>query len=160
MTVKRAGRVLAALAAIILCLSAFAASEESGGTAPEPYAFDIPESFAGSLLAAMGYAYADCYVVCTALQRVYIIPMTGEGDLTLNQGNGVSNTFHVTRDSVYMSSSTCENQDCVEEGTVTADNKGERLLGNMIICLPHSVTLELYTYEELEAILEASARQR
>ena len=154
MTAKRFGRFLLALAALAACLFAPAAAE--GGAQTEPYRFETPASFGDSVLAKLGYAYADCYVVCTVGERVYIVPMTAEGDLTLNQGNGVSNTFHVTRDSVVMTSATCENQDCVQEGAVTAENRGKRVLGNMIVCLPHGVTLELYTYEELEALLEAA----
>lgn len=154
MTAKRFGRFLLALAALAACLFAPAAAE--GGAETEPYRFETPASFGDSVLAKLGYAYADCYVVCTVGERVYIVPMTAEGDLTLNQGNGVSNTFHVTRDSVVMTSATCENQDCVREGAVTAENRGKRVLGNMIVCLPHGVTLELYTYEELEALLEAA----
>ena len=52
-----------------------------------------------------------------------------------------------------MKSSTCDNQDCVKQGVVTLENMEERLLGNMIICLPNQVTLSLYTTEELLALL-------
>ena len=32
---------------------------------------------------------------------------------------------------------------------MTLENKGERILGNMIICLPNQVTLQLYSRDEL-----------
>lgn len=58
-----------------------------------------------------------------------------------------------------MESSTCENQDCVEQGTVTFDNLNSRILGRFIICLPNYVTLELFTPEETATILAAGREQ-
>jgi hypothetical protein len=52
-----------------------------------------------------------------------------------------------------MKSSTCDNQDCVLQGTVSLENKYERVLGNMIICLPNEITLELFTPQELVQVL-------
>ena len=52
-----------------------------------------------------------------------------------------------------MKSSPCDNQDCVKQGEVTLANKDERILSNMIICLPNQVVLELYTPEELLELL-------
>ena len=81
----------------------------------------------------------------------YVYPLrqiTGEGKETVNM-------IHVTPDGVYMESSTCDNQNCVQEGIVTLENRTERILGNMIICLPNQVTLELYSAEELFAAASA-----
>lgn len=84
------------------------------------------------------------------------VPLTGEGDHTIRQQGGeVENIVHVTVDSIAMASSSCDNQDCVQQGTVTLDNRNSRLLGNMIICLPNQVMLELITAEEaLEMMTE------
>ncbi len=151
---------LACLAALLVLFNAAGAEETAQPEpTPVPYEFEIPASYEGSYLEKMGYPYADCYVLCTVGEHTYIVPITAEGDLTLDQGSGVINTFHVARDSVYMASSTCDNQDCVQEGIVTVENKDLRLLGNMIVCLPHGMTLELYTFDELEALLEASFLQ-
>lgn len=76
------------------------------------------------------------------------IKLEHEDVLTLTQGDMV-NTIHVTPESVWMESSTCEGQDCVEQGVVTAENRASRALGNMIICLPNRVQLELFTGAEL-----------
>ena len=77
------------------------------------------------------------------------IALDGEGEYTLRQKDtGAENTIHVTKDSIWMSSSTCENQDCVEQDVVSLENRQKRLLQNMIICLPNEVTLELLTAEE------------
>lgn len=78
-----------------------------------------------------------------------------EGAFTLTQGEdgAVVNVVHVTPTSVWMESSTCDNQDCVEQGVVSLETMNDRVLGNMIICLPHQVTLELYTVEEMNALM-------
>jgi hypothetical protein len=52
-----------------------------------------------------------------------------------------------------MESSNCDNQNCVQQGEVTLDNREERLLFNMVICLPHELQLELLTRAEAEARL-------
>ena len=75
-----------------------------------------------------------------------------EDVLTLSQGEDTVNTIHVTPESIWMEASTCDNQDCVEQGVVTADNRRSRILGNLIICLPNRVQLELFTAEELQAL--------
>lgn len=82
------------------------------------------------------------------------LPLTQEGDYTITQkATGAENVIHVSETGVYMKSSTCENHDCVQQGEVTLDNKDARILGNMIICLPNQVTLELYSDQELRDAL-------
>lgn len=76
-----------------------------------------------------------------------------EADFTLRQKDtGAVNVIHVTKDSIRMASSTCENQDCVEQGVVSVSNRNQRVLRNMIICLPNEVTLELLSAEEADRI--------
>jgi len=100
-------------------------------------------------------AIADAYLLATVRGVLYEpIPLYSEGSYTIRQAEAnAENVIHVTPDSVYMESSTCDNQDCVLQGTVTLDNMKERVLGNMIICLPNEVTLELYTPEDLVSVL-------
>lgn len=97
----------------------------------------------------------QAYLLVTVGGVVYQpIPLQGEGQFSLTQGEtGMVNTVHVTPTSVWMADSTCDNQDCVEQGVVSLDTMNDRVLGNMIICLPHQVTLELYTAEEMAALL-------
>ena len=66
---------------------------------------------------------------------------------------------HVTTDSVTMASSTCENQLCVGEGTVTLENKQSRILGGYIICLPNGVTLELCSAEEMAELMRSQPQK-
>ena len=85
------------------------------------------------------------------------IPLIEEGEYSvIQEETGAENVIHVTTESVDMKSSTCENHDCVKQGVVSLDNRDSRLLGNMIICLPNQVTLELYTTEELIQMLSGT----
>ena len=63
------------------------------------------------------------------------------------------NVIEVTPTSVVMHSSTCDNQDCVLQGVVSLENRADRVLQNMILCLPNEVVLSLYTEEEVAALL-------
>lgn len=96
---------------------------------------------------------AKAYLVVQVAGQMYEpIPLYEEGRYTVTRGDYV-NTIAVTPDSVRMHESSCDNQDCVEQGVVSLENKGTRVLQNMIICLPNEVVLELYTPEELTALL-------
>ncbi len=80
------------------------------------------------------------------------LPSAGEQTIVIRQGEGadaMENVLRLTPDGVAVVSANCDNQDCVEQGTVTLDNKDARALGSMIICLPHQVSVELYAAEEL-----------
>ncbi len=93
----------------------------------------------------------DAYLVVSVRGIVYEpLPLVGEGSFTLRQDETTTNTVYITPDSVRMEHSSCDNQDCVEQGTVTLDNIKTRVLSNMIICLPNEVVLELHTPETLK----------
>ena len=85
------------------------------------------------------------HVVITVGGRQYgdPIPMDRDKIITIRQENGEINKIRITPDSVDMEYSTCENQDCIGEGTITLDNYNERILGTWIICLPNQVTIEM-----------------
>lgn len=93
------------------------------------------------------------YLLVTVADRIYQpILLTEPGRYTVRRGECI-NVIEVTENSVRMAESTCDNQDCIYQGTVTLENKDSRVLQNMIICLPNEVILELYTYDELKAVL-------
>lgn len=97
---------------------------------------------------------AQAYLVASVQGMLYEpIPLTEEVSYTIKQGEDVANVVHVTADSIWMESSTCDNQDCVLQGTVSLDNMGTRVLANMIVCLPNQVVLELHTPETLSSVL-------
>ncbi len=96
---------------------------------------------------------ANAYLVVTVAGAMYEpIPLYEEGRYTITRGDMV-NTIAVTPDSVMMHESSCDNQDCVLQGEVTLENRNKRVLQNMILCLPNEVILELYTFDEVAAML-------
>lgn len=84
--------------------------------------------------------------------RWIALPVEGERRVNLTQRTEeeeLVNVVLLTPDGVTMEASTCHNQDCVEQGTVTLQNRETRVLTNWIICLPHQVSIELFTPQEL-----------
>ncbi|MGI6634476.1 MAG: NusG domain II-containing protein [Christensenellales bacterium] len=77
-------------------------------------------------------------------------PLLEDRDLELPQPGGKLNVVRVTKDSIMMHSSTCDNQDCVHQGIVTLENRDTRILSNAIVCLPNKVILLLLTPEEAQ----------
>lgn len=53
------------------------------------------------------------------------------------------NILQFTKNGVYMLYSNCDNQLCVSQGEVNAQNYKQRALGNKIICLPHGIVIYL-----------------
>lgn len=99
---------------------------------------------------------AAAYLVISVNGEIYEpLPLGEEGRYTIANGDE-RNVIHVTADSVWMEEASCANQDCVEQGVVSLQNKDTRVLQNMIICLPNQVTLWLYTGDE---VLSAWAEQ-
>ena len=75
---------------------------------------------------------------------------------TMEDGTEMVNEIKLTNNSMWMASSTCDNQDCVDQGVVSFENKDDRILMNFIICLPNQVSIELYTRDEMAALLAAA----
>ena len=85
------------------------------------------------------------HVVLTVAGRQYgdPIPMDRDKIITLKQEDGKINKVHITPETVYMESSTCENQDCVQQGEIHVDTYQDRILGTFVVCLPNNVTIEM-----------------
>ena len=100
-------------------------------------------------------APAKGYVLVSTATRQGWLPLPGEGEYSydlkqvLPDGTEAVNVIHLTPEGVYMEDSTCENHDCLGQGEVTLENRADRILGNMIICLPNQVYLQLFTPEEI-----------
>ena len=98
---------------------------------------------------------APGYVLVTTATQAGWLPLPEEGEYSydlkqvLPDGTEAVNVIHLSPEGVYMEDSTCENHDCVDQGEVTLTNKQDRILGNMIICLPNQVVLQLFTPEEV-----------
>lgn len=109
-----------------------------------PEVTDVPEATATPDLSQV-----KAFLVVTVGDKTYQpIPLTEEGYYRFRHGDCI-NIVHVTPTSIDMHEANCDNQDCVEEGEVTLENKDTRILGNRIICLPNQVTLQLYSRDEL-----------
>ena len=123
---------------------------EAGTQGPFAEASQVPDDTRDAVARLHGVAQAGSITYQP-------IPLIEEGEYSvIQEETGAENVIHVTTESVDMKSSTCENQDCVKQGVVSLDNRDSRLLGNMIICLPNQVTLELYTTEELIQMLSGT----
>ena len=94
---------------------------------------------------------AEAYLSVQIGQVVYDpIPLLEDNELSIKQADGKLNVIGFTNSSIFMKSSTCDNQACVKQGTVTLDNISGRVLQNMIICLPNEVVLSLLTLQEAQ----------
>lgn len=99
------------------------------------------------------------YVLVQLQYSAGLLPLPQEGEYTktvrqkMTDGSEYVNVIHVTPTGFRMEESNCEGHDCIDEGEVTLENRQERILGNMVICLPHRLMLYLITREEAEAML-------
>ena len=100
----------------------------------------------------MAEAKGYVYIAAGDQEKWFVLP-EAESIITLTRtdGNGkeIRNEIALFADGAYMKASTCENQDCVHQGQVTLENKANRALQNMILCLPNDVIIELYSAQEI-----------
>ena len=85
-------------------------------------------------------------------QPLIDLPFAQAHTVEVRSPGGGHNVVALTGDSVCMESADCENQDCVQMGTVTRDNLEVRVMGGFIICLPHRVSVEVRGDQDLEAL--------
>lgn len=70
-------------------------------------------------------------------------PIKPGEDLVVEQEDGSVNVIRMVEGGFFMQSSTCKNQDCIYQGSVTRENWGTRILGTHVICLPNRVDVML-----------------
>lgn len=103
---------------------------------------------------------AIAYVLVRMPNPIGLLPLPQEGEYSktirqiLPDGTEYVNILHLTPNGFIMEEANCEGHDCVKQGEVTLENREERVLMNMIICLPHQLSAELITREEAEAMLQ------
>lgn len=121
-------------------------------TAAHAGASATPASAQGDIPQALPtLAPAEAYLSVQIGQVVYDpIPLLEENTLELVQSDGKRNVVAFTPGSIVMHASNCDNQDCVHQGKVTLDNRDQRVLMNMIICLPNQVVLSLLDAREAQ----------
>ena len=99
------------------------------------------------------------YVLVRMPDPIGLLPLPTEGEYTrtitqtMADGSEAINVLHLTPNGFRMEDANCEGHDCVNEGEVTLENREERILWNMVICLPHQLALELITREEAISLL-------
>ena len=99
------------------------------------------------------------YVLVRMPNPIGLLPLPQEGEykktirVAMPDGSEYVNVLHITPNGFWMENANCEGQDCVKQGEVTLENREERILWNMIICLPHQLSAELITREEAEQML-------
>lgn len=85
-------------------------------------------------------SYADIYID----DRLYeAVPLSEDRVISVDQGDGKVNTIEVKDGAIFMSHSTCADQLCVQQGSMSPETYEKRPLLNWIICLPNKVTVEL-----------------
>ena len=111
----------------------------SGHTAgPAPSSTQAPEDSGAVVRVYVGTASAPYAELSLSEDQV----------LEVDQGSGGVNYVEVKDGAVWMQDSTCPDKLCVGQGEMSEDNVSDRVLGNMIVCLPNQVLLELVTGEE------------
>ena len=148
-------RILVFLAALVLLLSGCFAAAETAGPAetafPEdehPFLWEITEDDP-----------SIAYVLVRLSYSAGLLPLPLEGEYTktirqvLPDGSEYINVLHLTPEGFRMEEANCEGHDCIGEGEVTLSNREERILWNMVICLPHRLSAELITRAEAEQLL-------
>ena len=147
------------LALALLCVGLFtrAGRPHTGGGAESTDA-ELQQSYSDEALDAVRSYFeeypAESYlIVKTASGTSMPIPLNSDNAFTVKQSDGSENVVHIGKNSFYMEASNCENQNCVEQGEVTLENRDTRILLNLVICLPHNLSLELLTPEEAQSLL-------
>ena len=153
-------RMLAALLALMLCAVAAAEAAQEPASPEAAQETAAPEAVAPVESDEAAAEPAKGYVLVSTASWAGWLPLPNEGEISyplrqvLPDGTEAVNVIHLTPDGVYMEDSTCEGHDCVQQGEVTLENRDERILSNMIICLPNQVFLQLFTPEELLAMTQ------
>ena len=149
------------IAGLALVLLLFGLSPRSGLSIPpvaeaSPAAESaVPTETSEAVEAFFSEYPADSYLLLTTASGTRMpIPLNADNAFRITQADGSENVVHIGKDSFYMESSNCENQNCVQQGEVTLENRDTRVLLNMVICLPHNLRLELVTREEAQRFLE------
>ena len=158
--------VLGLLAAALLFLLISMASRKTAAVPPSPPPSETAavteenpaESYADFVSETVRAYFeeypAESYLFVNTGSSAYSpIPLNGDNSFRITQQDGSENVIHIGENSFYMESSNCENQTCVGQGEVTLENRDLRPLFNMVICLPHNLSLELLTRAEAEARL-------
>lgn len=139
---------------------ATAASSSDATAEPLAEATADPAAQEDSSAALSGAGYV--YITAGGEARWFELPAEEsklEITRTAQDGTEIFNVINLSPEGVFVESASCDNQDCVEQGVVTLENKEERVLRNLIVCLPNEVSVELYSGEEVAQMLIEQSQQ-
>ena len=100
------------------------------------------------------------YVLVRMPNPIGLLPLPLEGEysktirVAMPDGSESVNVLHMMPNGFRMEDANCEGHDCVNQGEVTLENREERVLWNMVICLPHQLSAELITREEAKQMMK------
>ena len=94
--------------------------------------------------------------ITVAGRETGLVALDHSENLTLAGENDAYNVVKIFPGGFSMKESNCRHQDCLGQGTVTAENAASRPLGSRIICLPHKLVLELVFENEETTRLEVA----
>ena len=149
-------KIIALLLILFLSVPGFIAAEQSAPEEPASIERDQP-----FLLQVADDDPSVAYVLVRMQYSAGLLPLPLEGEYTrtvrqvMEDGTEAINVLHLTPEGFWMEDANCKNHDCVGEGMVTLENREERVLWNMVVCLPHQLVAELITREEAIALLSS-----
>lgn len=94
--------------------------------------------------------------ITVAGRETGLVALDHSENLTIAGENDAYNVVKIFPGGFSMKESNCRHQDCLGQGTVTAENAASRPLGSRIICLPHKLVLELVFENEETTRLEVA----
>lgn len=123
-----------------------------------PAATEVPAAAEATAVPEEAMPAGYLYVASSTDAGWLALPTTDEEVLITLRQTGeeeMVNTLKLWKDGFAMHSSTCDNQDCVHQGEVTLENKDDRVLMHMVLCLPHNLSIELYSLDEIMEMMAA-----
>ncbi|MDR0928718.1 MAG: NusG domain II-containing protein [Oscillospiraceae bacterium] len=99
--------------------------------------------FMATYLPRMGQTLSGTVAITVDGQPYATLRLDENGEVRIAREGGQENLIAVENGAVRMVSSTCQNQLCVHQGAITAENWARRALGRTIVCLPHRVMAEV-----------------
>ena len=75
-------------------------------------------------------------------QEIGTYPLQENREIPVHTEYGY-NLIVIQDGAVFVREADCGNQDCVQQGAMSLDNYTQRFLGNLILCLPHKLEIQL-----------------
>lgn len=157
-----AGAALFAVALLVVSRFTGAAPKNAKPGTPEGVVLSAQgaeENGTLSALAENGLEPAESYLVIWMGETYQPVALNAENagrQLRVAFSQSDYNVIAVEENGFSMAEASCPDQVCVKEGAVTLENRAQRVLGGYVICMPHSLVLELRTAEEMLALLGES----